>query len=529
MLKTMRENTKTLIWITIIIFILFTVIGTALSTRAHKAYAAVIFGKKISIQMYKTFYDIVFYSPRFQQLINGSQNVPESFIMNTALQYIALYLEAKRKHIRVSDADVRNEIMRRYSIDGVFNKNIYEMHVRNVMRKKIRDYEENVRKELMIDRLLESFRSAVTISPKEARSAFNLENSSYTLSYFIIAANHFKNSIAFDEETLRNFYNNHKAAFAVPEKYDFEYLHFTPDKYRATVSVTESEIENYYDQNTRRFTDESGTVKSLDDVKSSIEKTLKERKAKTLMLDDAERAQQVIRDTKNFDQGAQQTGTKAQRAQGKSADDLLQLFGWTPDFYNKLPDMSPNSLRIIQTTQGAFVLLLTDKEYTYTPAFETIVDKVKEQYVKQEAQQRAQGKAEELYNQISAGTIDLKTAAQTVDASVEQITDFSLKSGMTDTTLGNPVQLMNTLKDFSTGDIPPPYPVDGGSALIQVDQRTLPSDAEFAAQQKAFDEKLLSTKQRQVTLQDVNELLTRAKIQNKLVDEENPFANITDR
>ena len=102
MLRIMRENTKAIIWITIGIFVLCYVIGSAISAKSQNAYAAKIFNKKISHQDYQNFYDIIFYSPKFQNLIRNAPNIPESFIMNTAIQYIALYLEAKRRKIKVT-------------------------------------------------------------------------------------------------------------------------------------------------------------------------------------------------------------------------------------------------------------------------------------------------------------------------------------------------------------------------------------------------------------------------------------------
>ncbi|MFC1808497.1 SurA N-terminal domain-containing protein [Candidatus Omnitrophota bacterium] len=528
MLKSLRSNTKTIIWITVGIFILCYVIGSAVSLKDQKgSHVAKVFNKKISRQEYQMFYDIIFYSPRIQGLLRQNTNVPEGLIMTTALQYIALYYEAKSRGIKVTDNDVKEEIRRRFSFQGIFNPKIYERHVHNVMRRDLRFYEETVRKELIINTLLTSLRESAAVSPEEVKKAFDLDNKQFIIKYLTINQKDFENQIPLIEETLKTFYDENKHFFNVDEKYDFAYLHFKAEAYMKEVFISNYKIEEYYQNNLDQFTNsEDNAPLPLEEVRSEIEQILQTNEVRLILNEKAIEAQNRIKELRDVAKGAQEFGIHPQKTGFKTSNELQNIFGWAPNFYDRLASIPPKAIRVIQTDKGAFVLVLSEKEYAYTPPYPEVVNKVKEKYMSISSQKRAQEKALELYDRIISGSITFEEIVTEEGLDIKELGPFSATTPIASSEF-NPIQkLVATLINYEKGNMVPPYPLDKEIALIQVAD-TIEAEEEFFEKNKPiYEEKLHALKGNQILNFEVGLILKEANIQNYLIARDDPFADI---
>lgn len=526
MLRIMRNNTKSVIWLIIGVFIFCYVIGSALTAKTQRSYAAKIFNKKISNQEYKTFYDIVFYSEKFQNLMQGNLDIPESFLMNTALQYIALYYAAKKEGIKISDKKVQETIKQQFSINGVFNTRLYETHVSTVLHKSLRAYEESVRKGLIVNAYLDSMKQGVTVDDEEVVKAFELENNQYVVAYIPFPSQTYINKVPISEENLQMFYDTHKKSFEISEKYSCNFLKFSPEQYMADVQIDDYEIEEYYDTYSAQFIDPDTQQPSpLSSVSDTIKQELTMQKAKERAITKAQEVQKIIQDEKSFKKGIEAAGVAPQKTTFKTTSELMEVFGWAKDFYERLEEMPVNTIKTLDTSKGAFVVIITEKEYAYTPPLVDIIDSVKEKYVKAEAETLAQNDANKIYEKITNGTLSFDAASQQLGATAQKIGPFSARTQI-NSPIGHSSRLGNLLAGKKPGDVLPPLKMTDGYAIATLLDLTSANQETFNAESENYRKRLQSVKVNEVLNNKISAVLQKADIKNYLVKSEDPFADI---
>lgn len=92
---------------------------------------------------------------------NSPEPLPYDKLEALAWQAIILSREAKRQDVVVSDVDVRNEVERTFSLGGQFNQNLYRNWVQNNFQGRARDFEEAIRKHLIVQKFREKVLAGV--------------------------------------------------------------------------------------------------------------------------------------------------------------------------------------------------------------------------------------------------------------------------------------------------------------------------------------------------------------------------------
>ncbi len=166
-------------------------------------------------------------------------------IINTEL----LVQEARNVGLHVGEQELRESIstLPDFQIDGRFNKTRY-MEVLRLNGLKPGDFEDNQRRQVLTEKLLDLVRSGVHISDAELRERFDFENTRVSLNFIRIAAADFLADLTFDESELASYYEESKESFRAPERSAMRYMAFRPRDFEAQVQPSDEDLQIYYDE-----------------------------------------------------------------------------------------------------------------------------------------------------------------------------------------------------------------------------------------------------------------------------------------
>lgn len=164
MLKTLRKNTKAIVWAVMLSFLLWG--GYSVSTSFRKEGRAVgeVFGKEITFQEFDSFYrGTQIFSPSTQK-----ETDPE-ILKEKTWQNILYSREAKNQGFKVTDDEVRHEVLRLLQAQGLKNLSSqqYNRWVQANFKESPRQFEEKVRDFMQIHKLLRAQLEKPVVPPSD--------------------------------------------------------------------------------------------------------------------------------------------------------------------------------------------------------------------------------------------------------------------------------------------------------------------------------------------------------------------------
>ncbi len=166
--------------------------------------------------------------------------------------------EARRIGFSASDEDVRQEIAAAPAFQdyGSFSSDRYRRLLR-YLRMTPQEFEEQQRDQLVIERFQRFIDGSVRATDYEVEELFRFEQEQVKLSFLKIASADLVDMVTVDEQKVRDFYNNNKESFRIPERVRLHYVLYAPEDFEAEVSVTEEDILDFYEAHKDdRFTEE---------------------------------------------------------------------------------------------------------------------------------------------------------------------------------------------------------------------------------------------------------------------------------
>ena len=174
----------------------------------------------------------------------------------------------------VTDEEVAQKIasMKVFSdTNGVFDKNIYLKVLAN-NRLKPKDFEEEIKKELLIQKL----KDALSIE------LFDLEFNTVATTLYIADKIEYKPlsdanlSVEASKEELEKYYRAHKNDFLSPYHFKLGVITIDP----TTIEVNEKDMEKFYQSHRLAYKDETGKILPFDKAKEQVKKDLQKKLAK---------------------------------------------------------------------------------------------------------------------------------------------------------------------------------------------------------------------------------------------------------
>lgn len=222
MLKAMRRRARRILWITIILIIpAFIWWGTGGLRERGINLVASVNGKGITREIYYREVQRLYRKMQermgdaFNEKIAKILNLEEAALNNLIGRELLLQ-EAKRKKIRVSDEELREEIKNypAFQKEGKFDKEAY-FALLNWLGYTPQKFEEEVRKDISTTKLKNMILEGIEISEKEIKDEYLKRNEEIKIEHLLIKP---AKEIKIEEKEIEKYYQENKENYRIPEK-----------------------------------------------------------------------------------------------------------------------------------------------------------------------------------------------------------------------------------------------------------------------------------------------------------------------
>jgi peptidyl-prolyl cis-trans isomerase D len=170
----------------------------------------------------------------------------------------AMVVEARRQGITVSDAEVRERIlnMPAFQENGQF---VGEQRYRQILQFNTppfttAEFEDNLRRALMIDKLRGAVTGWITVTDAEVDEEYRRRNEQVRLDVVPITAAAFREKVTATDADLTAHFEQNKETYRIGERRAIKYALVDVNRVREGITVPEADIEAFYKQNIAQYT-----------------------------------------------------------------------------------------------------------------------------------------------------------------------------------------------------------------------------------------------------------------------------------
>ncbi len=370
--------------------------------------------------------------------------------LQTLINRRLLAEEAQRLGLVASEAvlvsSVRNDPS--FQSAGQFNPQIYRIVTRNMGFRTTRDYEAEMRLNLMVDALQRAIAGSALVSDAEVRRQFDREYEQRVIAAVLIDPDSFEEIDVSDEEA-RAWYAEHKDDYRSPERVQANLVIIDPQRLGQNIEISQSDIAAFYEANQNMF------------------QTPEERHARQIVVRvgtqaeeaDWKRAKERIEKAKERLEKGEDFATVAEDV----SDDVSAMDGGDLGFVSAgmLPPAVDEALFAMQVGQNSDIIKGDTAYYLLRleeikPAGVRALDAVRDQITDRLRQEKAGDEAYALSQDLddALGREDsLKAAAAAVDLPVVELPALSRDEALADEWLGKSEALRKLVFRGQPGDV----------------------------------------------------------------------------
>ena len=169
----------------------------------------------------------------------------------------AALAEAQRQGIRVSDEELAQQI---FAIPGLQENGRFvgEATYERILASQNppltkRDFEENLRKSMMIDRLRSAITDWMAVSDGEVEREFKLRNEKVKLQVVALTADKFRSRVTVTDADVATYFDAHKAEYRKGEQRKVKMLLLDRDQIKAKITVAPADVDKAYNDNITQY------------------------------------------------------------------------------------------------------------------------------------------------------------------------------------------------------------------------------------------------------------------------------------
>jgi peptidyl-prolyl cis-trans isomerase D len=378
----------------------------------------------------------------------------------------AMVAEAKRQGITVSDVEIRERIlnMPAFQENGRF---VGEQRYRQALQFNtppftVTEFEENIRRALMIEKLRTSISGWIAVADPEVADEYRRRNEKVKLDVVPVTADAFKSQVTVTDADLAAQFDKNKESYRIGEKRRMKYALVDVDTVRAAITVPDADVEAFYNQNRQQYTTPAQARAShiLFKTEGKDENTVRQQ------------AEAVLKRARSGEDFTALAGQYSEDESNKDRGGDLDYFDkgrMVPEFEAAAFALKNGEISdLVKSQFGFHIIKMVDNQ----PEVVRPLDQVKAEIVDQLRWQKAQQAAEAQAKTLAS---DAKTPADLERLAKERNIEFR-ESGLFGTTdaidaLGVQPELASTMFGLKEGDVSQPQRVARGWVIGTVSGR----------------------------------------------------------
>jgi peptidyl-prolyl cis-trans isomerase D len=215
-------------------------------------------GEEVSLQEFQRTYQQ--YRQQVQAIMGA--NVNQLNEENLKRQTLNRMIDAKlleqlglQAGLRISDEQVAAAIrsLDEFQREGRFAKDLYERQLQ-AMGFTPAAFEERLRLDMLNEQLRQSISGSLFVTPEELAQMIRLRGQKRDIAYAILLAEPVKASIQVSDQEIEKHYQENQAAFMTPERVKIAYLELSLEERAKQVAVDEPVLRSYYQSHLVNYT-----------------------------------------------------------------------------------------------------------------------------------------------------------------------------------------------------------------------------------------------------------------------------------
>ena len=394
----------------------------------------------------------------------------ESQVGQQLVQQQVLLQEAAKLGIRAGNDDVRQYLQTGPTgqvlfPDGKFiGKDAYANLIATRLNMSVDDFEDSVKRDIIIRRLQSMITAGVTVSPQEVRDAYRKQNIKIKFDYAIVSSDDLLKTINPSDSDLETWFKKNAARYAtaVPEQRKITYFAFTPNDVPGGVQQpSQQQIQAYYNAHISEF-QQPEQAKS----RHILIKVAAGADAKTDAAAKA-KAEDVLKQLKaggdwnalakkySDDPGSKDTGGEL---------GFAQRGRMVPEFDNAIFTQKIGDIQIVKSQFGYHVVQVEDRQTAHTQPLNEVLPQIQASLIRDGSAQAQQNYAQTLTAEAIKNGLEKTAAAH----HLEVVTTQPVEQTGVIAALPSSQGLLSKAFGSKQGDPPQFAPTGEGYAIFQV-------------------------------------------------------------
>ncbi len=409
MLKVFRDNLKNLAWILWVVIALFVLalaadFGAGFGGTGSQAAAATVGGETVSLAEFQREYRQMenlyrqVYGDRLTPELEQQMQLPLQ-ALNRAINQKILLAEARRIGLTVTDAEVRERILKETAFQDEQGRFIGEERYKQLLQANqltAAGFEEEMRQELLLKKLNDALAANLYVGEEEVQRSYRDQVERAKIRYIQIPRARFAAEVQIQPADLAAYFEAHKQELRLPEQREAAYLLVDSGRMGEQVKLEDSELRSWYDEHKGDFTQEEQVrarhiLVMVNDQRSDAQ-------ARQL----AAAARQRITGGADFAAVAREV---SEDPASKTNGGDLGYFGrnrMVKEFENAAFGAQPGQLvGPVKSSFGYHLLEVTDKRSGGVRSFEEVKEQIRARLTAERARELAESRAKELAGRLA--------------------------------------------------------------------------------------------------------------------------------
>lgn len=530
MLKVFRDNLKNLAWILWVIIALFVLalaadFGTGFGPGGGgQSVAARVGDETVSMQEFQRNYERL--AGLYRQ-VYGEQLTPElerqmrlpMQALDQAINQKIMLTEARRLGLRVTDQELRQRILQESVFKDEQGRFVGEQRYVEILQANQLNpgtFEENLREELLLQKLADALRANLYVSDDEVQRAYREQVERAKIRYVQLPRDRFAAQVQVQPAELAAYFKAHQQEFRTPEQREAAYVLIDAAKLAGQAQIADAELRDWYNSHQQEFTQQEQVRARHILVKVDDQRP------------DAAARQRIEEAKRRLEGGADFAAVSNEFSDdtvSKANGGDLGYFGqgqMVPEFEAAAFGAQPGKLvGPVKTSFGYHLLEVTDKKAGGTRPFEQAKEQIRARLASERTQELAETRAKELAAKLSG---DKPRDAAAVRAAVQGMPGATFgetgRVGAQDPipNLGFNPAINTAAFSLKKGDVSQPVRVPQGWAVVYLKEIHTPRVPELKAVEDRVRAAAGRDKQQQLAVQRL-EAVRRELAQGKTLEQ----------
>lgn len=299
-------------------------------------------------------------------------------VLESLIQERVLTLDAQAQGLELSDADIDALItqMPQFQVDGQFNRDRFVATVRNVGMG-VGEFRENLRKNYVVNQIRASIAQTGIVASENVAQLLRIQNQTRDFRVLTVNADSLSEQITVTEEEIQAFYDDNADQFREPEQVHVAYITLSLGALADAIEISEEDLRAFYEERAEEYARE-------------------ERRAAHILIEDGSDAEATIA---SIQERLEAGESFAELAEEFSADTVSARDGgdlgyagrgvYDEAFENALFALEEGEVSgPVETSFGIHLIRLEGVRRSDVPSFESLRDELRDELARTRASER---------------------------------------------------------------------------------------------------------------------------------------------